>query len=353
MFISANETSAVGMTNIQSVYLLFAADVVFFFSSLFGNSVIIHIIRTDNSMKTITNYLILNQACADLHRTLMELIHISSYFIEKRWFGSGFGRITCKFFQVNVFIPVIFTVWILTAIAVDRFYAVTRPLRSSPVSRHFRKIILLIWTWSVASSLEVLIKGKLRNTKNYFSCYLVDPLEMGVSFFIVTVSINNFLPLLMTAVLYIIVCFKLWSREVPGEGSSQNQRQVEAIQTARRVTYMMITVVVLYVLCFFPLCIVSTLAVLGYEPVNADMVFLVFYLVEFAYSGLNPYVYLTFNQKFRNGFKICFGNCIRKINFFNFLFCRPKVIELQQAQAARRENANVAVVCNMSLDPRP
>ena len=36
------------------------------FLRLFGNSVIIHIIRTDKSIKTTTSYLILNQACADL-----------------------------------------------------------------------------------------------------------------------------------------------------------------------------------------------------------------------------------------------------------------------------------------------
>ena len=64
---------------------------------------------------------------------------------------------------------------------------------------------------------------------------------------------------------------------MPGEGSSQNQRQVEAIQTARKV------VVVLHVLCFFPLFIGRTLEVLGYEPVNADMVFLFFFLFIFFY----------------------------------------------------------------------
>ena len=86
---------------------------------------------------------------------------------------------------------------------------------------------------------------------------------------------------------------------MPGEGSSQNQRQVEAIQTARKV------VVVLHVLCFFPLFIGRTLEVLGYEPVNADMVFLflfffiyLFLFGRFAYSGLNPYIYITFNRKF-------------------------------------------------------
>jgi len=104
--------------------------------------VIIHIIRKDNSMKTTTNYLILNQASADLHRTLMESLHISSYLIGGRWFGGIVGLITCKIFLANLFIPTILTIWILPTIAFDRFYTVCRPFRPSSLSRHFKKIIM-------------------------------------------------------------------------------------------------------------------------------------------------------------------------------------------------------------------
>ena len=45
-----------------------------FLLSLVGNSLLIHIIRTDTSMKTAINYLILNQACADLLIPFMQLM---------------------------------------------------------------------------------------------------------------------------------------------------------------------------------------------------------------------------------------------------------------------------------------
>ena len=265
-------------------------------------------------MKTTTNYLILNQACADLYRTLMELIHITNHLIGGRWVGGLLGLITCKLFLVGLFIPLIFSVWILATIAVDRFYAVSRPLRSSPLSRHFKKVIVFLWTWSLVCSLEVLIKGRLSETKEHYSCSIIRFLEQWITFYIVTVSLNVLLPLLMTAVLYIIVCHKLWSRKVPGEGISQNQRQAEALKTARKVTVMMVTVEVLYVLCFSPFFIGSTLHFLGYVGEDTDKLYLSLFLIAFAYSGLNPYVYLTFNQKFRNGFKTCFKNCFRKSN---------------------------------------
>ena len=45
-----------------------------FLASLVGNSFLIHIIRTDTSMKTAINYLILNQACVDLLIPFMHLM---------------------------------------------------------------------------------------------------------------------------------------------------------------------------------------------------------------------------------------------------------------------------------------
>ena len=189
-------------TDIQFIPgLISAAYVVLFTASIFGNSVIIHIIRKDNSMKTTTNYLILNQACADLYRTLMESLHISSYRTGGRWFGGIVGLITCKFFLANLFIPTIFSVWILPTIGVDRFYAVSRPFRSSPLSRHFKKLILILWIWSVVCSIEVFITGSLQKSKQDNFCDAIYFLQQKTAFYILTVSLNVLLPLVLTAVL--------------------------------------------------------------------------------------------------------------------------------------------------------
>ena len=118
--------------------------------SLFGNSVIIHIILTDNSMRT-TNYLIINQASADIFISSAELTNVIHYSLGGGlWLEGTLGLITCKMFIAILFSPTHFSVWILAAIAVDRFYAVTRPLRLSPVSHHLKKIILFLWAWSLA-----------------------------------------------------------------------------------------------------------------------------------------------------------------------------------------------------------
>ena len=56
-------------------------------------------------------------------------------------------------------------------------------------------------------------------------------------------------PLLAVTVLYSIVGFRLWSRDPSGEGTNHDQRQAEVMKTAKKVSRMMIVVVVLFVLC--------------------------------------------------------------------------------------------------------
>lgn len=321
-----NLTRIVEDTEVQFIWLIYSACIIISLASLVGNSAIIHIIQKDNYMKTTTNYLILNQACCDLFITIIELISMFLPFdhVGNRWFGGLLGLITCKIFQVSVFIAPAFSIWVLVTIAIERFYAVIRPLISSPVSQHLKKTVLLLWAWSVASSTEYLVSAKVVQIGEHYYCYLPIP-----KWFILGTILNTLLPLLVITVLYIIVCHKLWLHKVPGEGSIQNHGQVEAKKTAKKVTVMMITIVVLYVLCWIPLDVYIILVFWEYVEINFSLyVFLVWLTVSF--SALNPYIYVAFSRKFRNGFKILFGNCFCKIKVCNALSFRSQSVELEQ-----------------------
>ena len=266
-FPAENSTGVHGGFEVKVLTLV--AQVTLFLASLFGNSIIIHIIRTDNSMRTTTNYLILNQACSDLLISFTELtdaIHVS--FTGRLWTGGIVGLVTCKILVMTFFSPLSFSVWILIAIAVDRFYAVTRPLRLSPISQHLKKIIFFLWAWSIAFSTSFLLKGNFKEIKGSYYCDVTDDWN---EINIIPVSLNIFLPVFVIAVLYTIVCLRLWSRKVPGEGANQNEEQAEALKIARKVTGMMIVVVLLYVLCWVPLNITVILSFTGVVQVKETL----------------------------------------------------------------------------------
>ena len=275
-------------------------------------------------MKNATSYLILCQAWADLVITIaemMDVIHYSS--MNKQWFGGLLGMISCKLCLAILFWPVVFSIWILATIAFERFYAVARPLRSSPISKHLKKIIFLLLVLCFVISLPFIEEENFQVVKDSYYCNLANVLQDLTVLKIVAVSFNVPLPLAIILVMYTVVCFKLWSREVPGEGSNQNAQQAEAVKTARKVTLMMISIVVLYTLCWFPLFAVGILQLLGYFHVNGSFLLFVIWLTV-AYSALNPYVYLMFSQNFRSGFKRLFQICLGRVIIRN-----PNVLPLR------------------------
>ena len=195
---------------------------------------------------------------------------------------------------------------------------------------------MFLWVWSAVSAADVLALIGLREEEAYDFCETVDRVYYGWTEFLLTsLVLNVVVPLVAVIILYTIICLKLWARKVPGEGANRNERQVEAIKTAKKVTRMMIAVVVLYELCYLP-CFITMLMSLtrGESPLKSDPptgnIHLNFFIVwlTFAYSAVNPFVYLTFNQKFRNGFKHLYKDCLTKPR--GILPFRSQNVELEQ-----------------------
>ena len=297
-----------------------------FLGSIFGNSVLIHIIRTDNSLKTTINCLILYQAVADLLISVARLIDISlpiNYTLGHLWFGGLAGTITCKFYHFLLLLPPVFSVWLLVMIAVERFYAVTRPLQLSPLSRHLKKFIIGIWIWCSASLLDIIVHGfSTKNGERYYCNLKFWWISMAFCLF------NTVLCLFLIAVLYAIVSYELWLRKVPGEGNSRNQRQAEARRTAKRITLMMIGIVLLYFICW-----VSTEMVITMHFWKAQLPESVFRLCSnliVLFSCLNPFIYFTFIQNFRRAFKGLLENCFKRAKIHRVLSFRSQSVDPQQ-----------------------
>ena len=118
---------------------------------------------------------------------------------------------------------------------------------------------------------------------------------------------------------------------MPGEGANQNEEQAEALKIARKVTGMMIVVVLLYVLCWVPLNITVILSFTGVVQVKETLlaIFIIFFALF--YSGVNPYIYIGFSQNFRKRFKKIFSKCLRRtLKIVNAISLRSQSVELEQ-----------------------
>ena len=290
-------------TDFHVIILTYFVYGTIFLVSLVGNSFLVYIIRTVPSMKTAINYLILNQACADLlipFMHLMDNLRNSSY--HGLWFGGNMGHITCKLYLASFYVPTSFSIFLLVAIAVDRFYAAFRPLDRTPISRNIKRVFLILWTCSLIIPTTVFINRYLETRNNSYFCHSRKFLRFyeGKEFNVISLTLGVVIPLTLLAIIYARICIKLWSRQAPGEGASQNQRQLQIIATARKVTLMMIAIVVLFIICWVPYYISMALIYLGLVKDKA-VLFSVWLTVS--YSGINPYVYFALSANFRNRLK--------------------------------------------------
>ena len=143
----------------------------------------------------------------------------------------------------------------------------------------------------------------------------------------IVLGLNGLLPRLIIAVLYTVICVKMFSREVPGDGTSRDHGPADVIQTAWKVTRMMIAIVVLFLFCRLPMQISSILQIFGHMQINYSLgLFLIWLTV--VYSGLNPYGYFIFSAKFRKTLKNFFGNLTSVLRH------RSRSVELMQTVTA-------------------
>ena len=152
--LSAN--NSVIMTSLTSVYF------VTIFASIFCNSMIILIIRTRHFLKFLTNYLILNQAYADLIITFTIMLGmLGDDLFFKKWFGGDWGLHLCRPLVWLNFPAEYCSIWSL--VAFDRYFAGARPLHLSPVLFHITFVVTVIWKWSIFS-----VPGMMSMAKQVF-----------------------------------------------------------------------------------------------------------------------------------------------------------------------------------------
>ena len=134
----------------------------------------------------------------------------------------------------------------------------------------------------------------------------------------------SFMPHSMMTVLYTIVCLNLWSRKVPGEGN--NEEQSAALKIARKVTRIMIIVVVLYLICWLP--VYMSVLLLFVVRVQVNDIFFLFTNSFGPLVRLDKSLHLLpqiISQNLRNGFRKLIKKLCGKLRMSNISSFRTNI----------------------------
>ncbi|XP_022786170.1 galanin receptor type 1-like [Stylophora pistillata] len=281
-----------------------------FLVALVGNSMIIFVIHRHPKCRTTFNMLIVNMATADILDVITAIPLSLVYLYESaKWFPGNFGIFLCKFLPFLAFISIGSSVLTLTVMTFDRYLAIVH-LMKRPLSFKLT-IVAITLTWLISSLVfsSELYKYKLYNESGQVICgpRWVDDLlashKISLYEMIARFVLFYLIPLLAMAVLYSKIVLHMWRRKAPGEHIDKNQKRIE--RQKRKVISMLVTIVILFALCWLPAHVNHFLLTFNFGAFSClpTSLILTFFFLTHANTAINPCLYFIFNEIFREGFK--------------------------------------------------
>lgn len=278
-----------------------------------GNLLVVAIVYRNRSMRTPANYFIANMAFADLIVPIFlvpkKLVWI--YHGKNVWLvGGTFGEFLCKAIPFIHDICLMVSIHSLVLVAVERFYAVMRPLRAAIRSTQ-RCVVIILSIWLLAMLFHgwYFFTNRLYYFNEKFLCYInwkpLDYKSAVEKIYIAIIVIFYAFPLISITVLYWIIILKLKRQRIPGTryGHMIINRQKRIVNTFR----MVMTVVLAFFICWTPSIVFNSMLFFHWDwVVPCDVHFhveLIVYMIAFSNNAITPYIYFIFNENYKNGLK--------------------------------------------------
>ncbi|XP_034826661.1 orexin/Hypocretin receptor type 1-like [Maniola hyperantus] len=296
-------------------WVLIGVHTAVFTIGLVGNTLVCVAVYKNHTMRTVTNYFLVNLAVADFMVLLFCLPATVLWDVTETWFlGDALCKILLYFQSVSVTVSVL----TLTFISVDRWYAICFPLKFKSTISRAKTAIFVIWTFSLlfnTPELVVLTTVKmvpLRFDLEYLvQCTAIWSSTSDLVWHIIKVVFIYTIPLLLMTVAYHQIVRVLWSSEkIPGQADTTKLASAEQTQlrSRRKAAKMLVAVVVMFAVCYFPVHLLSVLRyVLDMEQNDViTCLALLSHVLCYANSAVNPLIYNFMSGKYRREFRRAF-----------------------------------------------
>ena len=278
-------------------------------SSFLGNSSLIYIVWKVPESRSLTSFMFVNMAVADLLVTVFMMpVQVNELYNDFHWAIPGtLGEISCRTIQYITKVTVMASILSLTFMAIDRFYVIKYPLESR--TAWFRKskyISSLIWILSLAF-MSIMPVFYFLNVTDDFRCELSplgDPEFSIRAVFIYLFLVSYLIPLIVTSILYGKTAREVWFRGIRGNLFTEAQQRKEAINK-KRVIRMLAIIVVVFSLCWLPVQLMHVFyaVTIFREPLPVPTVVKNLAIwVGHANSAINPWLYIFLSSKMKLAF---------------------------------------------------
>ncbi|XP_037924023.1 tachykinin-like peptides receptor 86C isoform X2 [Hermetia illucens] len=291
------------------------------FIAISGNVIVLWIIVGHKSMRSITNYFLLNLSIADLLMSALNCIFNFIFMLNSDW---PFGSLYCTINNFMANVTVSTSVFTLVAISFDRYIAIVYPLKRRASRRKVRMILLLVWLFSCMLAAPCLLYSATM-TKTYYNgkqrrvCFMMWPdgryptSKSDYIYNIIILILTYGVPMLVMLVCYSLMGRVLWGSKSIGENT---ERQIESMKSKKKVVRMFIVIVSIFAICWLPYHMFFIYAYHNNKVTSAKYVqhmYLGFYWLAMSNAMVNPIIYYWMNRRFRIYFQraiccLCFNS---------------------------------------------
>lgn len=269
--------------------------------AIVANAMNIIVVYRNSSMQIPRYMFIMNLAVCDLGVTLLSMPFSLVTCISRRWIMSDS---LCKlhgFLGSFFFCGSIFT---LTMMSIEQYYTLVKPLSRTITIRRAWYMIASVWTLSTLLSLgPALGWGHFAYNSSTLACGVAYPQSTSERLYLLfLVLIAYVTTLLIMAYAYIRILFAV--RKHTHRIAKYTKGGLEVMRLQRRITYTLLLVLVVFLLCWLPFVVLILLATR-----NASVRELPYGLGVAAYwcgffnSSINPIIFVIRNDRFREGYR--------------------------------------------------
>ncbi|KAL5275198.1 GPRGRP1 family protein [Megaselia abdita] len=320
---STNETNYVSYDLRVETYIVPVLFAIFFVVGVVGNGTLIIVFFRVRPMRNVPNIYILSLAMADLLVIVTTVPLTSTVYTVESW---PWGSFLCTFSEFIKDVSIGVSVFTLTALSGDRYFAIVDPLRkfhthggSQRTTRITIGIAVTIWVLAIMCGLPDLIgtgvkEIKINSMKSFSLCYPF-PDEWGKNYAKLMVLLRfmfyYLIPLIIISIFYILISKHLiYSASVPGELQGVRKQ----VRARKKVAITVMTFVVIFGICFLPYHLFMLW--FYYSPTAQEdynqfwhTIRIIGFCLSFANSCANPVALFFVSGQFRK-------------HFNRYLFCR-------------------------------
>lgn len=290
-----SKTEAIIFTVLYSVTILI---------SLVGNTFLIYMVWKRPDVRSLTSFMFVNMAAADLLVTLVTMPwSIAFYHTKAQWLiTDAFGEFTCRVVIFVAYLSIMASILCLTFIAIDRFYSIVYPWNHDIWFRNPKILTPLIWVLSMALMSIILVTYHLDTSTSVcaYNFEIWGDEAAGVrGVFLYLFFVAYFIPLSIITILYVKIIRKLWFYVIAGHIPTGIQRRELRQRFANiKLVRALIFIVFVFAVCWLPTQVYHIfLAVTAWENDVPPFVMFLCYWFGHANSAINPWLYIALNRE--------------------------------------------------------